>query len=344
MTARVAVIGLGYFSHFHLAAWAAHPDAALVGVTDLDPARNAWAAATFGAQAYEDAASVLAQSPDIVDIVAPPPAHAALVRQSLEPARVIICQKPYCTSIAEAEAVTAEAEAAGSTVVIHENFRFQPWHRTLGQLLHAGDLGQIFQARFYLRPGDGRGANAYLDRQPAFRKMERLLVHETGVHFIDLFRWLLGEITHVYADLRQLNPVLAGEDAGVLMMDHAGGAQSVFDGNRLADHATDNPRRTMGEMWIEGARGTVRLDGAGRIWRRAFGAQDEEAVPLVAEVDDAVFGGGCVAALIDHVVAARAAGAGFENTAAAYLPVMRATEAAYQSAETGRKVAVGPSA
>ncbi|MEL6644011.1 MAG: Gfo/Idh/MocA family oxidoreductase [Pseudomonadota bacterium] len=344
MTARVAVIGLGYFSTFHLAAWMAHPGAELIGATDTNPDRIAWAQDTHGATGFPDAAALLAEAPDIIDIVAPPPAHAALIRQALTPGRVIICQKPFCTSIPEAEAVIADAEAADTTLIIHENFRFQPWHRTIGQMLHAGALGQIYQARFHFRPGDGRGPDAYLDRQPAFRTMPRLLIHETAVHFIDLFQWLFGPITHIYADLRQLNPVLIGEDAGHLLIDHAGGTRTVFDGNRLSDHITDNPRRVMGEMWVEGEGGTLRLDGAGRIWRRDFGAMDERALPVNLPVDDSAFGGGCVAAVIDHVVRARAGEAAFENEARYYLSVMRASAAAYRSAEAGAKVALTPSA
>jgi len=39
----VAVIGLGYFSQFHLNAWAAHKDVGKVVVTDPDADRCDWA-------------------------------------------------------------------------------------------------------------------------------------------------------------------------------------------------------------------------------------------------------------------------------------------------------------
>jgi predicted dehydrogenase len=336
----VGVIGLGYFAQFHLKAWADLPGVHLIGVTDLNPEVVTQAAATYATTGHTDAASLLAANPDILDIVAPPPAHAALIRQALRKGRTIICQKPFCTSLAEAEAVTAEAEATGTTIVIHENFRFQPWHREIKRLLDDGALGQIYQARFALRPGDGRGPDAYLARQPAFQTMPRLLIHETGVHFIDLFRRLLGEPTSVYADIRHLNPVLAGEDEGLLIMDHATGARSVFDGNRLADHVADNARRTMGEMEIEGEAGRLRLDGAGRLWMREFGEQVEREIPVTMPVDDDSFGGGCVANLIVHVVDAVRQGRAPENTARDYLQVIRLTDAAYTSAAEGRRVLV----
>ena len=338
---RVAVAGLGYFSRFHLAAWAADARVTLVGGADPASARRAWASDSFGLPVFAETAAMLAATePDIVDIVAPPPTHRALIEAALRPGRVVICQKPFCTSPSEAAEMADRAEQTGTTLLVHENFRFQPWYRTLRARLEAGDLGAIYQARFALRPGDGRGPGAYLDRQPAFQTMPRLLIHETGVHFIDLFGWLFGPVTSVYADLRRLNPALAGEDAGVLLLDHASGVRSCFDGNRLADHATDNPRRTMGEMLVEGEGGTLRLDGQGRLWRRSFGSRDETPVPLIAPVDETSFGGGCVAALCAHVVDALQGRRPFENRARDYLPVMQATEAAYASASEGRKLAL----
>lgn len=334
---RVAVVGLGYFSQFHLSAWQTHPGAELVAATDRDPDRRDWATATYGIPVQDSLEAVLAQNPDIIDIVAPPPAHGEIIGAALARGRVLICQKPFCTSPKEAIAVTQAAQAAGTRLIIHENFRFQPWYRSIKQVLESGRMGAVYQAQFFLRPGDGRGADAYRARQPAFRTMPRLLIHETGVHFIDLFRWLFGDITAVYADLRRLNPCLVGEDAGMLILDHVGGARAVFDGNRLGDHVTDAPRRTMGEMRMEGEGGTLTLDGTGAVTFRRFGAQQGEAIPLAYTPDD-TFGGGCVAALNSHVIEAMAGRVPFENEARDYLPVMAASELAYASAEQGRKL------
>lgn len=332
---RVAVVGLGYFSQFHLAAWAAQPGAVLTAVCDPNAERAAQAATRYGVQAHSRLDTVLADDPDILDVVVPPAAQDALIRQALAPGRTITCQKPFCTSLAQAEALTDAAEAAGTTLLIHENFRFQPWYRRVKELLEAGEMGMPYQARFALRPGDGRGPRAYLDRQPGFQTMPRFLIRETGVHFIDVFRWLFGEIASVYADLRRLNPAIAGEDAGLLLLTHRSGMRSLFDGNRLADHVADNPRRTMGEMEIEAETGVLRLDGDGHLGLRRFDAQVFEPVPLNRHVDQTGFGGGCVAALIAHVIAALEGRGALENTARDYLPAMRAVEAAYRSAAEG---------
>lgn len=337
----VVVVGLGYFSRFHLAAWRAAPSAALVGVCDQAADRLASVQGLDDVARSTDPTDILDRTrPDIVDVVAPPHAHAAIIRAALEPGRMIICQKPFCTSIAQARSIIAEAEAAGTQIVIHENFRFQPWHRQIKDFLQAGRMGAVFQARFDLRPGDGRGPHAYLDRQPAFQTMPRFLLHETGVHLFDLFRWLFGDVTSVYADIQTLNPVIAGEDAGCVMLHHDSGVRSLFDGNRLADHATDNPRRTMGEMQIEGEAGCLRLFGDGRLRFRPFGQSEEETIPLTRPVDELSFGGGCVAALINHVLSAHQHGHVPENTAKEYLHVMEVNEGAYRSAASGKKIEI----
>lgn len=335
---RAVVAGLGYFSGFHLDAWAAHPQAALAGVCDVDAARAAQVGAQRGVPHGPDLPALLdAAEAQVVDIVAPPPAHAGLIRAALAPGRLILCQKPFCTSIGEAQALIAEAGAAGARIVIHENFRFQPWYRDIKDLLDSGQLGQVWSARFALRPGDGRGPDAYLARQPGFQTMPRLLVHETAVHFIDLFRWLLGDITAIYADLRRLNPAIAGEDAGLVLMDHAGGAQSTFDGNRLTDQVAQDPRRTMGTFELIAEGGTLSMDGNGRVTLRRFGSTQPQTIPG-RPIDPASFGGGCVAALIAHVIDHLQGRGALENQARDYLPVMQACEAAYLSAHTGAKV------
>ncbi len=167
---------------------------------------------------------------------------------------------------------------AGIRLIVHENFRFQPWYREALRLLQAGALGTPHNVAFRLRPGDGQGPDAYLARQPYFQEMERFLVHETAIHLIDTFRFLLGEIDAVFAWLRRLNPAIAGEDAGYILFRFANGAAGLFDGNRLNEHVSDELRRTMGEMWLEGSAGVLRLDGAGRLWLKPHGGEERQHV------------------------------------------------------------------
>ena len=336
---KVASIGIGFFSQFHLDAWARLDGVKIVALCDRDEDKAQEAARLHGARAYTDAADLLAvEEVDILDIIAPPVAHAALIRQSLKPGRTIICQKPFCRDLKEASAITAEAEDAGALLVVHENFRFQPWYRKIKQIRDRGILGAVYQATFRLRPGDGQGSDAYLSRQPYFQEMPRFLIHETGIHFIDTFRFLFGAIESVYADLRRLNPAIAGEDAGHLILQHKDGVRTVFDGNRLVDHAAENRRKTMGELIVEGSDAVLRMDGDGRLSLRQTGTNQEEEVAF--SYNGQGFGGDCVMALQSHVVAHLLDGAPLENTAREYLANLRVEAAAYRSAETGTRIAL----
>ncbi|MEM8537119.1 MAG: Gfo/Idh/MocA family oxidoreductase [Pseudomonadota bacterium] len=333
---RVACVGAGYFSRFHTDSWQRMLGAALVGVCDLDLDK----ARATGVAAFDDLAAMLGKvQPDIVDIILPPYAQADAIDIALDAKpSAIICQKPFCKSLKEAAAVTSRANEAGVPLIVHENFRFQPWYRLIKNVMDRGEIGAVRQVGFRLRPGDGQGHDAYLDRQPYFRRMPRLLVHETGVHFLDVFRYLLGPVSHIYADLRQENPVLIGEDAGVLLLDHKAGARSVFDGNRCLDHSADNTRRTMGEGLIEGTAGTLTLTGYGAVHLRKFGAMAGRQI-LGPDTFEG-FGGDCTHALQSHVIAHFHHDMPLENTATDYLTVRHMEEAAYQSAALGRKIAL----
>lgn len=337
MTLRVACVGAGYFSQYHIESWRRIPDVELVGVCDRVYAK----AVATGAPAFTDLAKMLgAVQPDIVDLILPPVHHAEAIHTAMahEGLKAVICQKPFCHSLAEAEDMAALATETGVPLVVHENFRFQPWYRKIKEILDQGVLGDLYQVTFRLRPGDGQGADAYLARQPYFQKMPRFLIHETGVHWVDTFRYLLGPPEAVYADLRRVNPVIAGEDAGFVIFDHANGVRAVFDGNRNADHAADNTRRTMGEALLEGSKGVLTLRGDGSVTLRGFGTQAETL--LLPPDTHQGFGGDCTHALQFHVVSGLMSGQPLENMAVDYLQIIRIEEAVYRSAEIGQKVKV----
>ena len=291
---RVAVVGAGYFGRFHLDAWSRMDDVALVGLCETDDARAAEMRAAYpGLETYADIDAMLAgPRPDLVDITAPPAAHLDLIQRIAPHVGHIICQKPFCGALEQGREAMAVADTHGCRLAVHENIRYQPWNREAKRLMQAGAIGEPYQITFRLRPGDGQGPGAYLDRQPYFQQMPRFLIHETAIHWVDTFRYLMGEVTDVRAVLSRLNPAIAGEDAGIVVFGFEGGARGLFDGNRLVDHAATNRRLTMGEMWIEGSGGVLRLDGEGRLWLRDFG--DNAETQQHFEWRDHLFGGDCV--------------------------------------------------
>jgi D-apiose dehydrogenase len=331
---RVACVGAGYFAQFHYDAWRRQEKVQLVGACDSDLSK----AQATGLKAFCNIGEMLAAvQPDLLDIILPPSSHREAITVAIDAGvSAIICQKPFCTSLEEARQMTDLAERTGTTLVIHENFRFQPWYRAMRELIDQGELGEVHQMTFRLRTGDGQGEDAYLGRQPYFRQMPQLLIHETGVHWIDTFRFLLGEPTAAYADLRRLNSAIAGEDAGYFILDFAGQKRALFDGNRLLDHSAENHRTTLGEALLEGTMGSVTLDGRGEVAFRRFGERGQRVV-LPAKSWSG-FAGDCVKALSDHVVKGLLEGLPLENQARGYLTIIEIKDAIYASAEQGRKI------
>ena len=248
----------------------------------------------------------------------------------------MVCQKPFCGGLDGAREAVRAASRAGIRLVVHENVRFQPWYGAVADEL-AG-LGALYGATFRLRPGDGQGERAYTARQPYFRTMERFLVHETLVHWIDTFRFLFGEVAAVWADLRRINGTIAGEDAGLVVLEFACGLRGLIDANRCADHAATDRRRTLGELRVEGAQGELFLSGDADLSRRLHGENAWLPVPFAWE--DIGFGGDCVFRLQSRLVEALATGHAMPNEGAAYLRNLEIVEAAYASARAGRRVAL----
>ena len=335
---RVATVGAGYFSAFHHDAWNRIPEVELVAVCDADAGKaQAYAERFQIPETFTYIATMLdAVGPDLVDIATPPATHLGLIRETMARRVATICQKAFCRSLDEAETAVGLADTAETLLVVHENFRFQPWHRELKRQLDAGRIGELYQISFRLRPGDGQGPRAYLDRQPYFQQMDRFLVHETAIHLIDVFRYLLGEPEAAMARLTRLNPAIKGEDSGVMLLEFDGNRRALFDGNRLVDHIAQNRRLTMGEMLAEGATGVIRLDGDGRLFHRGFGSNEEE--PIGYDWKDQGFAGDSVLAFQRHVVDHLLGRGAIVTLASDYLANLRIEEAVYRASAEGRLV------
>ena len=120
----------------------------------------------------------------------------------------------------------------GVRLLIHENWRWQPWYREAKRLISEERLGRVFHLGFRMRTGDGRGPAPYT-HQPYFRQMPRLLLYETGVHFLDTFRFLGGEMESVFCQTDRINPAIQGEDCALLFVSFVNDAKR---GNRCESH------------------------------------------------------------------------------------------------------------
>jgi predicted dehydrogenase len=189
------LIGAGFFAWFHAEAWKRMAGVNLVAVADLAPGRAEVFAAKHGiARAYESVETMLdAERPSFVDIATRPETHLTLTRLAAQRGIHVICQKPIAPSMADCVAMCEACEKANARLLIHENWRWQPWYREAMRLIDAGALGALRQLSFDWRTGDGNGPEPFA-AQPYFREMPRLIIYESLIHILDTFRFLAGEL------------------------------------------------------------------------------------------------------------------------------------------------------
>lgn len=338
---RGVAIGAGYFSHFQYEAWTRIPEVELVAFSNRDQEKAKVIQEKYGPQkVYADWREMLdREKPDFVDVITPPPSHREICAEAGRRGINIICQKPLAPTLAEAREIVADAASHGVRFMVHENFRFQPWHREIRRQIAAGAIGSKLHAlSFRSRMGDGWGEQAYIPRQPYFRDYPQLLVYETGVHFIDTFRSLAGEIQRVTAWLRRLNPVIKGEDCGLLVFEFANGALGQWDANRFNEPpAGVDARYTFGEFLVEGDTGSLRLDLKGRLTLQKLGGPETEITYLHERRG---FAGDCVYATQRHFIDRLLDGAPFETSGQDYLNTLAVQDAVYRSAAEGTPMPV----
>jgi predicted dehydrogenase len=331
---RGVLVGAGYFARFQAEAWKRIPAAEIVAVADSVPGKARTFAAEFGIpRAYESAAEAFdRERPDFVDVATRPESHLELTGEAARRGVHVICQKPMAPTWDDCVAMVEACEAAGVRLLIHENWRWQPWYREVRRLLDAGTLGDVFQFTFRWRTGDGRSLEPYAV-QPYFRQMPRLLVYETLVHLLDTARFLGGEIASVFCANRRVNPAIVGEDQSLILFTFTSGVPGLIDANRISGPAPAPV--AMNDLTIEGTRAALRLSPDGRLWLTEYGqAEREHAFPTTGEG----YKGDSVRATQSHLVECLRAGRRSESDGRDYLTTVRAVFACYRSAETGQAI------
>lgn len=314
---RGGIIGCGYFGSIQLEAWSRTPGAEIVAACDMNPER-ARAARSRWYTSPEEMLST--EALDFIDIATPVHTHAALLRLAGSRRLHVICQKPIAGSYDEAVQMVDYAQHAGIRLMVHENWRWQPWYRAAGQLINEGKIGTPISYYFRSRQHDGSGSEPYT-KQAYFRTLERFLIDEALVHYIDTARFLFGEISSIYAQARTVNPVVRAEDQAVLVLTHKTGLLGTVDGHRFSD--ADPPGPAMGEARFEGDRGSLFIPATGDVFLDA----EKSFVNDVAEG----YRGDSVRATQQHFIECLISGHPFETEGTDYLKTFAVVDAAYRS-------------
>lgn len=217
--------------------------------------------------AYTDWREMLAdRRVQVFDNGAPNDAHADPCIAAARAGMHIFCEKPLARSAEEARPMVEAVTAAGVTHMVAFNYRFVPALRQARELIHAGDLGEIYHFRA-----------SYLQEwvaDPDFPRVWRLdratagsgVLGDLGTHIIDLARFLVGEIrtvsgvTRTFVTDRPLaNAPGRGsvevDDAFAAVVEFAGGAIGTLEATRFAPG-----RKNHQVLEVNGSKGSLRFD------------------------------------------------------------------------------------
>ena len=194
MKKNFAVIGYGGQGAWHTRQILASEVAALTGVYDIDPAKNALAEKN-GIHAYSSFEEVLADNAvETVVIAVPNDDHKELVIKSLEAGKNVICEKPVEMSVAAFDEMTAAADKSGKLFTVHQNRRWDVDYLAMKKIVESGEIGELINIESRIHgsrgiPSDWRCTKAQGGG----------MILDWGVHLIDQILQIIKErIVRVY--------------------------------------------------------------------------------------------------------------------------------------------------
>lgn len=352
---RFGLIGLGWAAQgFHLPGLESVPGAEIVGGADHSVEQRAEWTARTGTPAFETVEELIAQQrPDTVIVGTPPDSHADLCIRALQAGVHVICEKPFVSTVAEADEVLAVAAAAGRQVAVNHQYREKPIFRAVKEQIGTADVGRLVFCQLWqlmdLAPWDETTAWR--------REMPNRTLFEGGVHLVDL-------LLHLYDELPEA--VYARHSAGLDPERSADAIHLVtieFPGSRLAQITIDRLCRA-GTRYLElradCEHASVRASHGGRVLfqagmkraerpglRLAYGLGGTawiERGPRRKTIARSPRNPGVKAtgSLFRKIVAALEAGHEPPSSAREARHVLRVIEAAYRSAATGERVELAP--
>jgi predicted dehydrogenase len=146
---KVGLLGGGGIVDAHIRGYRTYADAievtAIADVVDETARRRA---AELGATAYTDFRLMIDEADlDAVDICLPHHLHAEAIVAAAQAGKHILCEKPLCLTVQQADEVQRVVSTAGVTLMCAHNQLFLPAVSTAKQLLEQGILGTVYEVR-----------------------------------------------------------------------------------------------------------------------------------------------------------------------------------------------------
>ncbi|MCZ4097142.1 Gfo/Idh/MocA family oxidoreductase [Streptomyces sp. So13.3] len=189
---RMGLLGAGRIGAFHAVALRAHPDVGELLVADADPGRAAEVAARTGATAADSVDAVFTSGVDAVVIASATAAHATLIERAARAGLPVFCEKPIAVDLAGTVAALRSVEAAGTTLQMGFQRRFDAGYLAAREAVRSGRLGRLHTVRAVTSDPAPPPAD--------YIPLSGGLYRDCLIHDFDILRWVTGrEILEVYA-------------------------------------------------------------------------------------------------------------------------------------------------
>ena len=350
---RAAVVGLGWAAgEFHLPALRAIEDVELVGGADPSAEQRAGWTKDTGTPAFASIDELIsATRPELVVVGTPPSSHAELCIEALEGGAHVICEKPFVSTVSEADRVLAAAQTAGRQVTVNHQYRAKPVFRAVKEQIGRPGVGRLV----FCQVSQLMDLAPWNEPVPWRAAMPNRTLFEAGCHLVDLLLDLFGEAPEaVYArHTSGLDQTRNADAIHLVLLEFSGGrlAQITIDrlcraGTRYIELRADceeaslrasHGGRVLLQLGMKRAeRPGIRLHfGLGGVaWvevgpRRKKLARNPRNPGVAATIT-----------LFREIVAALREGREPPSTGAQARDGLRVIEAAYESAESGQRVAL----
>jgi predicted dehydrogenase len=263
---RAGVVGLGHQAlEDHVPGLAGCDGADLVAVCDADPDLVGVQQEALGVPGYTDVERMLAaEGLDFVVVTVPHHAGRAVVEAAAGHGVHVLKEKPFATSLAEAQALSALCEAAGIQLMVTLQRRFNPIYTSFLQLADRIGAPFVVDAAYTLHvpdPSDGwRGEVATAGGG---------CVIDMGYHLVDMLIWYFGLPDRVYADLSTTarpDRRYDAEDTALIQFGYDGGLYGSLLLSRFIGPKTERIRVVGSRGIVDLERGRLRrLDNAGEV-------------------------------------------------------------------------------
>jgi predicted dehydrogenase len=228
-TMRVSFIGAGLQTRRRAPIILQSPDDELVEVvgTEDSPPKGLMEQLKSATWSTDWRRAVERSDVDVIFICTPPHIHAEITIAALQAGKHVLCEKPLCRTLEEAEAMVAAARKAKRVLKCGFNHRHHPAVLEARQRFERGDFGRPIAARCRYgicgRPGYEKEWRADPARAAGGQFAEQ------GTHAVDLFRWFLGDLLEVSCMTAigyfRTQPL---DDNGMALFRSAGGALATL--------------------------------------------------------------------------------------------------------------------